>query len=709
MTNNLADELDQEDGNAKLIVVEYEDAETTDNSLDEFGMTPEDIKALSMQLRSSITEAEQASQVQRQRWQKWRRQIEAVAQPRMRNINPLRDASNVMPPLTQIHAQTMAANLINYFGQDPFWSWTALKDDDHCRALAEFATKYFKVLSTSVSDLNLEPVKRTICADGSALDLCAVKVPYTTHQWAYRKNDATGTAMKTMIYHEGPELVPIPREDFIFPAQWNDIRYMPWVAHIIHLPEHELRLRGEIGDYENVEEVLGHGRETPLEAERTTAKLRGQDSSDFDTVYDLAEVYFYHDADGDGQPEDYVWTIDLFTGVVLQRHYNEIGMRPFEIVRYIERPHDLSGRGVGQICEGLQDEACGIHNVRNDNMKIANMRMLTMSRATKNANGEEIYPGKIWINDTDQEIKTLQLGEVYPSSLQAEEQTWHLAAQATGQSEVQRGFGDPTLGQRDTFRGQQMRMASSKGIFGTIADGMKESFSRMGFLVMLQLINHKEEVLARETRIGRITPDEMVLLEELLSFEPSDVPSSFAYNVRTVDDQADPGYKMQAIVQFAQLYSQWGQQSSQLAMQLFTPQGQMMAQQAPQLYQHFLTLYTGSARFMEQVLKLTGVENDPSAFIPNVDMFEHLISVMNDATAQKLKFMEAQNGARSLGGYDQSNAPSETSGNGTRPSAAVGGGAAGASSIGAGAGQFGAVNAGAFQSGGMGNPAGTSG
>jgi hypothetical protein len=88
-----------------------------------------------------------------------------------------------------------------------------------------------------------------------------------------------------------------------------------------------------------------------------------------------------------------------------------------------------------------------------------------MSSASKIANGEELFPGKILINDSDTEIKSLQLGEVYPSSLQAEDKTWQLAAQATGQSEVQRGFGDPTLGQRDTFRGQQMRLASAKGIW----------------------------------------------------------------------------------------------------------------------------------------------------------------------------------------------------------------------------------------------------
>ena len=652
-----------------VVPVDIEDIELVDEAqkpnVDAFGMTPEEVTKLATQLRTDIASAEKSAEERYRQYEKWRRQVEAQPLAKLRSLNPLRNPSNIMPPLTQIHQQTMAANLINYFDQDPFWAWHSLKDDDEARVKATFLTKYFKLLSTSTSDLNLEPAKREICNETALMDKCVVKIPYTVHEWNYKQQDQTmpgADQLKTMVYHEGPELIPIPQEDFVFPAQWSDIRYMPWIAHIVHLPEHELVARGESGMYENVEDVIPHGRESPTARELTTAAAQGNMLAYFDGVYDLAEVYFYYDADGDGQYEDYIWTIDMLSGTVLRKQYNDLGMRPFEVFRYIERPHSLNGRGVGQICEGLQDEVEGIHNVRNDNMKIANMRMLSMSRETKIANGEELYPGKIWINDAEQEVKTIQLGEVYPSSLQAEEQTWQLAAQATGQSEVMRGFGDPTLGQRDTFRGQQMRMNSAKGLFGTIADGMKESFSRVGLLIMLQLINHKDEVLAREQRIQRLTPEELTLLATLLDTEPSDVPNKFAYSVATIDQSETPGAQLQAISQFAQMYTMWGQQSSQLAMQLFTPQGQQMQQVAPQLYNHLLTLYTGSARLMEQVLKLAGIEDKPGAFIPNTDVWEHMLSVVGQMQQAQLKQMEAQNGQRSLGGADQNLTPTAATG-----------------------------------------------
>ena len=707
MKPNHDQELDAESG-MDLVVGDEDEIELVEGEegpqLDSFGMTEEEVVVTALKLRTDIAMAEQASETRNKQYEKWRRQVEAQPQAKLRTINPLRNPSNVMPPLTQIHVQTMAANLTNYFEQDPFWSWEALADGDNARRRATFLTKYFKLLAISPSDLNLTPVKRTIFQEGSLHDKCVVKILYTVNEWNYKREDPDlpgAQKMETMVYHEGPEIIPIPQEDFVYPQQWFDLRYMPWIAHIIHLPEHELVARGEKGTYENVDKILERGRESANANERARATSQGNNSSDFGQVYDLAEVYFYKDVDGDGAYEDYIWTIDMLTGTVLRKQYNDNGMRPFEVFRYIERPYSLGGRGVGQICEGMQDEVEGIHNARNDNIKLANMRMLTMSSATRIKNGEEVFPGKIWTNDTDQEIKSLQLGEVYPSSLQAEQQTWQLAAQATGQSEVMRGFGDPTLGQRDTFRGQQMRLASSKGIFGAIADGMKETFSRVALQVMLQLINHKDEVIARETRIKRLTEKEMAMLTELLSISPSDVPNQFTYTVTAINQEATPEAKMQAMGQFAQLYSQWGLQSTQIASTLFTPQGLAMQKQAPALYTHLLTIYTGSARLMENILKLTGITDDPGNIVPNVDLMEYAIAQQNKMVAAQLKQMEATSGPAGPDGAIDSNTSQPQS-------PGLGEGLEAGSNLGGPGPEAGSGGVGAFQSSGMGNPAGNS-
>ena len=158
---------------------------------------------------------------------------------------------------------------------------------------------------------------------------------------------------------------------------------------------------------------------------------------------------------------------------------------PFVFFLYFERAHEKNWAGHWpEICEILQDEVEGIRDVRNDNSKIANMRAFRATRgAVVQQNGERIFPGKIWITETENDIGTLQLGEVYPSSIQSEDQVWNNAAQATGLSEVQRGFSDPVLGTRDTYRGQAMRMQQAKGMFSTIADGMRASYNELGLLI----------------------------------------------------------------------------------------------------------------------------------------------------------------------------------------------------------------------------------
>jgi hypothetical protein len=219
---------------------------------------------------------------------------------------------------------------------------------------------------------------------------------------------------------------------------------------------------------------------------------------------------------------------------------------------------------------------------------------------------------------------------------------------------------------------------------------MKESFSRVALLIILQLINHKEEVLDREKRIGRLNDDDLAMLEGLLNIEPSDVPNQFAYTVTSVNPDATPGAKMQAISGFMGLYMNFFQQSTANAMQLFTPQGMQMQAAAPRLYDHFMTFYVGGTKLMQQMLKLTGIEDDPNAFLPDVSVMDFMLDIKTEQNAAMKQQMEAQYGARerSIGGVNPvlpsegQNADVEGSSGGAVTGTANGGGGAGAQAMG---------------------------
>ena len=613
---------------------------------DRFGFKLEEIPHIARDLVQKVADVEIDGKVLRQKWIKWRNHIEAVPRPRDKN-SPLVNASSVNPPLTQVHCQGMAANVIDYFSADPFWNAKNLQQDDDSYNKAVFLTRYLAMLAQSPSDLDLPSKLRIIGTEVANLGRCVVKIPYTVLQHRYRKNTTDSTDVSesagvvTVTVHDGPELVPIPQEDIYYPKEWSDVQQMPWIGHLIRLPEHELMARKADGtwDADAVDMVLKNEMTTTTMEQRAADIIAGRSNMPRKGVYEIIEFYFYYDADGDGYVEDHIWTIGRHSGAVLRKEYNTLGQRPFEIFLFHERPYEKTGRGVAQICEPLQDELEGMHNVRNDNMKIANMRMFEMKRSHAMANGEELYPGKIWLTDTPGSIRPIQLGDVYPSTMQDIQYEWQIAAQATGLSEVQRGFADPTLGQRDTFRGQQMRMNASRGIFGVIADGMARSFNRVGMLVLHQLIINAPRVIARENELQRLSQDEMQMLQALLTTDIESAPAKFAFYVKTGDIDAQQGAIIQMIQQVTQMYSVWAQQSTPLAMQLFGPQGQQLKTAAPDAYDHMLAVYVGSTRLLERLMKVSGIQ-DADNYVPQTAQFEVLLKALEAVSEQQARSME---------------------------------------------------------------------
>ncbi len=636
--------------------IEFASPDVDEDERNSIGWSPDEVKKKIQELLECVAALRMDQKGKLDRVLKWRRQVEAVPEPRLRNINPLKNPSNVVPPLMQTYHQALSAWINNYFSTSPFFGIRSLKDTDDAHLDATFLTKYLNILGDSASDLNLAPIKRMISDETALVGRCFVKVVWTRDSWAYKRDGVsdgedgtTSTETVEMVYHEGPEIVVVRPEEAVFSSQWNSLYDLPMIAHLYRLPRHELEALGARGvfDPEEVATVLGKPTTDLPKDQSILLRDEGVNPAYIDDYYDIAEVWFYHDHDGDGIAEEYVFSIHIDTGAPLRLDFNQLGSRMFENFRWIAHTYDLDGRGVGQALEGLQDEASSIHNIRNDSMRIVNMRMLQMPASVVKANSEELYPGKIWINDSNQVIQPLQLGEVYPSSLEAEDRTWNLAAQATAFSEVQRGFSDQTLKSRDTWRGQELRMGQSQGITTTIADGMRETWNRVTLLVILQLIAHKDEVLAREAQIGRLTQEEMTILARLLLMDPKDVPIRFAFVAKTIDGDRTQAAQMQGIQLVSGIYQNWVMQATPAVQMLFSPQGEMMKQTPDglELYNFMLKNIVGSTRLVEKVMGLAGID-DAGSYLPKLEKWEYFIQMMEGMQEQQLQMMEGQSGVR---------------------------------------------------------------
>lgn len=600
----------------------------------------DELKKLSEDLCKDYKQAVSDRSQKEMTWAKWRRQMEARPEFREKSW-PYPNASNVVPPLSQIVAQALFGHLKEmYDAIDPPWYVKPLKEGDvEIVKQAKVLTKYYNICSKSSLDWNLSKFERNFLKEVAEMGTCYVKVPYSVKPWYFK--DSEGRTVEASM-HDGPELVVIPVEDLVYPEEYDNLQEMPWVAHNVVKAEYEIKdlvTRG-IYDADAAEAVLQFSREGGSVKSRAEDDIK-QSSPSREGQYVLSEFYVYFDADSDGLHEDLVLTVHVPSQTVLRIDYNEFGYRMLSAGTYMNRTFSLEGRGAGQTCEYQQDEIEAVHNVRNDNMKFANMRMLAVRRGTMRED-ERIYPAKIFQTDNPREdIMPIQLGEIYPSSLQAENMTMNYAREASGMSSIMSGFSDQRLGTRDTFRGQSLRMSQGQGLFSAIADGLNQCFSEVGMMLFFQLVKNRDRVIEKERKILRLNEEEIDVLEEALNMPFEEIPMQLAFKIRTSDVDQTFEAKRQNLLALTQLYAQYAMQIIPLSDKLFGPEGQQMQQVAPEAYANDLAIYNGATRLMSEVFKFFG-EEDPESYVPDTQKYELMLEVIRRMNGEMVEQMRGQ-------------------------------------------------------------------
>jgi hypothetical protein len=558
---------------------------------------------------------------------KWRRNMEAIANDAPRN-HPFKNSSNVTVPVTQTVTQALFAKLKGTFdARDPLWSVEPLRRTDEDVKKYKVIEKYLNMLAKSPHDLNMEQVTNDLVMETVLVGGSFPKVIYSVEEW--RVKDGNG-GENPVIWHDGPSVLVAPLERVKYRRGVGKISRLPWIAVDTPLTEHELRERASRGVYDPkaVELILGNMRTTPTDMEEQLQIAETFDSGENTGLFDVSEVWFYWDVDGTGVPVDCFFTIHFETGAVLKQQYNTLGTRFIVPARYVHRPNALVGRGVGQMTESMQDEVTTVHNMRNDNMKVANMRLLAVKRGSGLGSKRELFPGALWeFDNPETDIRPIQLGEVYPSSLQAEMNSMSYAQKSAGLSDTQMGFADQTLKSRDTARGQAMRAEAGDSILGSIAQGLRDTMSQIAMLVWMQCIANKERVVAREQVAQRLTEEELQILTEALNTPITEVPMKMQFMVKTTDADKTYAQQRQNVMTLTQVYSQFAQQTVPLAMQLYSPQGIQLQQAAPEAWNYMARIMTGAGKLMEQVFQFFGVYN-VNDFVPDPDKVDQMLDMM---------------------------------------------------------------------------------
>jgi hypothetical protein len=209
------------------------------------------------------------------------------------------------------------------------------------------------------------------------------------------------------------------------------------------------------------------------------------------------------------------------------------------------------------------------------------------------------------------------------------------------------GFADQTL--KSGANGSTMALQAQEGnsILNAILENLEERESEVGQLVLMQLIANAEKV-----DLSSLSPEQQVLMQEVLQTPIEDVPVKFKFKVETTDAAKSENARKQNYLMIAQLYQMYGQSTLPLVQLAANPQ-------VPPDMQLFADkLLLGSTELLSKIIEFSDIGN-PSDFLPFLDDLKAKIAI---ADAQK-QALAQQLEAQSAGSTGNMGSPSPGIGN----------------------------------------------
>ena len=575
-------------------------------------------------------------------WAKIRRQRIGVPEFEKKDT-PWPDASNIVPPGMMIAENTIFGMTKNSMGaRTPFWRVKAYreKDRDDVR-VAHTIEKYLEMIAASRTDLNKREADREIHEEADLMGTVFVMVPWSTHTYNIPLPGPDGTSVSTdVVFHDGPEWVVVPREDAFYRMRERSVQSARWWMHKIELEEADVEERFLSGRWVEWDGWRKSARTEATLADNAADRQTGGVATTRN-VWDFYEGFVRWQLQKDGPYIDLLVVIHREARVMVAARRNEMGVRPLREVNFIKRTRRLDGFGVGQSGTHMQSELETQHNQRMDGTHLAGLRMLVARKNCGIKPREILKPGKIlFVDNVKEDWAPFQVGEMYPSSIQAESLTWSYMQKATLQTDTMAGFADATMKSRDSIGLQTNRMKASSGVIGAILETMEDAYSDIGLFTVYQLIFNKERVLENERKWKRLDEQELKDLELALSIPLAEVPKRLVFSVRTTDIEQTYEMQRQNVLTLVSIYSMFQKQNLPLMMQMNAPNPQTgQPLMDPETKRYAMRMLTGNSRLMEKVFEFFD-EDRPGEYVPAFDKMEVALDIQDAMEGRLVRQLE---------------------------------------------------------------------
>lgn len=295
---------------------------------------------------------------------------------------------------------------------------------------------------TGIVKIVYESKKRTNYRYANAMELADPSIK----KYSLAGTDAKAVKVVETVY-EGPNVYPVPAEDFIISAGATSIPDAYLVGTRFYLRKDEIKRKVEQDLYEEdaADKVGGDSKVDENKEARAANSGLELKKTEYTGLHPLWELWFKYDVDEDGDEDDIVVVFNNENSEILRGIYSPVftGFRPFFPLRFYPIENSFYGEGACEVLEKLQEEIDTTHNQRIDLLTLAIAPPLFAKEDVGLEEGKYVVPGKIKVltdGPLDDVMKYGEQPNIPPSSTAEEDRLIAYSERALGISQANLGI-----------------------------------------------------------------------------------------------------------------------------------------------------------------------------------------------------------------------------------------------------------------------------
>jgi hypothetical protein len=502
-----------------------------------------------------------------QHYVNWMKSYYAIPAESTRNV-PWPGASNMVVPLTRMFIDTFVARTLNIVHA----TRPLLQIEGFPAEIREGLETYNNWKWEH--DWDAYTLNRDMLMRGNKSGTVMVKTAWRYEQIyaAVPSQAPRGYEPQPEICHDGPNPRCIAFEDyFCYPITANRADEIQIHFHRLRWTQEQARLKMDRGqDYEGKWDISAEELESALEQPADLKRDEERESAGIDSEHrelQSVEAHFRHDLGGKRYQLCAVIIPKLNRLVDLYFNPYYSGQETFVDYRPFPREDLFFGDSMARLLEQAQEEVSKIHNDRRNLATLKSAPFFLAKDSVRTFDGKPIwYPGKMWKVDEIDDFKIESVNVSYSDMLGEENFAIELAQQLTGISGAQMAAATGQQGKKGIYNaaGTMAVLAEGNQRQHTNIRDFRYSFSRVArSTLLLQAMFGPDD-----PAIALMPPDDRQKVAEaigaLISYGPQKLAIS-RFEVKASDPAHNKEVHKAALIELAQLVSQYGQATAQMA------------------------------------------------------------------------------------------------------------------------------------------------